>query len=78
MPRMNLKTSFVLIVISIFLAGVANQVQAHPPCGAGYHSGSGYGYGRGYVPQMLPPTGATPGYWRLGTGTTTTITIERK
>ena len=38
MRRMNLKTSVVLIAMAIFFAGLARQVQAHPPCGAGYHN----------------------------------------
>lgn len=61
MRRMNLKTSVILLAIAIFFAGLANQVQAHPPCGAGYHGG----YGAGHVPGMAPATGFTPGegYW---------------
>ena len=72
MPRMNLKTSVVLLAISIFLAGLAKQVQA---C-----DGHSYDYRprAGYIPGMLPPTGFQPGLGGLYGPSTTTITIERK
>lgn len=58
MRSMNLKTSVVLIAIAIFFAGLARQVQAHPPCGAGYHDRCGqYGCVNG-LPAYVPGIGA--------------------